>query len=79
MHERKSQGGENTEAIKKIRLEKGIGQAELGRKVGVTGAAVLAWETPGRYPEAEKLPRIAEALGCTIDALYGLPEENAAH
>jgi len=32
---------------------------------------VLAWETPGRYPEAEKLPRIADALGVTIDALYG--------
>lgn len=65
------QGGGNTEAIKRIRLEKGIGQAELGRKIGVTGAAVLAWETPGKYPEAEKLPRIADALGCTIDALYG--------
>lgn len=65
------QGGGTTEAIKRIRLEKGIGQAELGRKIGVTGAAVLAWETPGKYPEAEKLPRIADALGVSIDALYG--------
>lgn len=39
--------------------------------VGVTGAAVLAWEQPDRYPEAEKLPRIAQALHCTIDELYG--------
>ena len=39
--------------------------------VGVTGAAVLAWEQPGRYPEAEKLPKIAAALHCSIDELYG--------
>ena len=73
------QGGGNTEAIKRIRLEKGIGQAELGRKIGVTGAAVLAWETPGKYPEAEKLPRIADALGCSIDALFGLPDRHETH
>lgn len=39
--------------------------------VGVTPAAVLAWERPDCYPEAAKLPLIAAALGCTIDDLYG--------
>ena len=38
--------------------------------MGVTPAAVLAWERPGCYPEAEKLPRIAKALGCRIDDLF---------
>lgn len=67
----KSQGGGNTEGIKARRLELGIGQAELGRMVGVTPAAVLAWERPDCYPEAAKLPAIADALRCSIDALYG--------
>lgn len=67
----KSQGGASIENIKTLRLEKGIGQAELGRRIGVSPAAVLQWELVGHYPEAEKLPAIADALGCTIDALFG--------
>lgn len=43
--------------------------------VGVTGPAVKAWEDPGRYPDADKLPLIADALGCTIDALFGRPSK----
>ena len=49
----------------------GLSKAGLGRLVGVTGPSVKAWEDPGRYPEAEKLPAIADALECSIDALYG--------
>ena len=71
MHTAKSQGGGNTEAIKTLRLAKGIGQAELGRMIGVTPAAVLQMESPGCYPTADKLPLIAKALNCTIEALYG--------
>ena len=48
-----------------------LSKAELGRRVGVTGPAVKAWEDPGRYPDADKLPAIADALGVSIDALYG--------
>ena len=28
-------------------------------------------ESPGRFPEASKLPTIADALECSIDALFG--------
>ena len=70
----KSQGGETTEAIKTIRLEQGIGQAELGRRIGVSPAAVLQMESPGCYPEAARLPAIADALHCSIDALFGREE-----
>ena len=70
MRDTKSQGGGNTEAIKTLRLAQGIGQAELGRMIGVTPAAVLQMESPGCYPEAAKLPLIAAALGCRIDDLF---------
>ena len=39
--------------------------------IGVTPAAVLQMESPGCYPTADKLPLIAKALSCTIEALYG--------
>lgn len=48
-----------------------MSKAELGRRVGVTGPAVKAWEDPGRFPEADKLPLIADALDCSIDELFG--------
>ena len=41
--------------------------------LGVTTAAVLKMEKPGNYPSADKLPLIADVLGCTIDALFGDP------
>ena len=47
-----------------------MSKAELGRRVGVTGPSVNAWETAGRYPEADKLPAIADALHCSIDELF---------
>ena len=47
--------------------------------IGVTGAAVLAMETPGRFPEAAKLPAIADALDCSIDALFGREAQHEAH
>ena len=67
----KSQGGADTEAIKIFREKKELSKAELGRRVGVTGPAVKAWEDPGRFPEADKLPLIADALDCSIDELFG--------
>jgi len=48
-----------------------MGPREFARAIGVTAAAVLKMEQPGNYPSAEKLPRIAEVLDCSIDALYG--------
>lgn len=64
-------GGVNTERIKELREKAGISQAELARRLGVTRAAALYIEKPGTYPDASKLPAIANALDCTIDALFG--------
>ncbi len=55
--------------IKKYRTKKGLSQEELGRVVGVTTQAVSKWERGG-VPDAELLPKIAGALGITINMLY---------
>lgn len=54
-----------------LRREAGLSQAKLAEICGVTQAAVTAWECGTKCPTADKLPVIADTLGCTIDALFG--------
>ena len=61
----------NTEKIKELREKAGITQAELARRLGVTRAAVLFMESEGNYPQAWRLPEIANVIGCSVDALFG--------
>ena len=59
------------EYIVALRQRAGLSQAELAKKVGVTQGAVAHYEAHGRYPAADKLPAIADALECSIDELFG--------
>lgn len=53
----------------------GLSQEELAAAVGCTYQAVGAWERGDVLPTAERLPALAEALGCSIDDLYRKYEE----
>ena len=56
--------------IKKKRERIGKTQQQLADEVGVSIVMISQYEN-GRYmPSAEKLPKLAKALGCTIDELY---------
>jgi len=57
--------------IKRKREEAGLTQEELSRELGVVRQTVAMWETGKASPSANMLPRIARALGCTIEELYG--------
>lgn len=59
------------EALKAIRLSLGMTQADLAAKVGVTQSVIAMWERGATLPTASKLPDIADALNCSIDALFG--------
>lgn len=63
--------------IKKYRAVKGITQEQLGQLVGVTTQAVSKWECGGT-PDAELIPGLADALGVSIDALFGREGRSAA-
>ncbi|MEE1218679.1 MAG: helix-turn-helix transcriptional regulator [Ruminococcus sp.] len=63
--------------IKKYRTAKGITQEELGQLVGVSTQAVSKWEHGGT-PDVELLPQLAQILGVSIDALFGIEEESMA-
>ena len=60
--------------LKSIRKEKGMKQEELAAIVGVSPQAVSKWEQGG-MPDAALLPAIADALGVSIDALFGRRED----
>jgi transcriptional regulator with XRE-family HTH domain len=63
-----------------LRRERGLTQAELGRRVGVSEAAIRAYETDKRRPKRVHLERIAEALGIRYEAIadYGVVTVNEA-
>ena len=59
------------EAIRTIRKARGMTVVDLAKAVGVSHVSVIQWERGTNCPQAEKLPAIADALGVSIDALYG--------
>jgi transcriptional regulator with XRE-family HTH domain len=56
--------------IKELRLKRGFSQTQLAIKLGVCQQAVARWEAGIASPTADKLPKIAHALRCDINALY---------
>lgn len=66
--------------IKEYREAMGLTRIQVADRLGVTKVAVRKWEVGLAMPNAEKLPALADLLGCSIDALYGRdrPEERDA-
>ena len=56
--------------LKRLREAKDMTQAELAAAAGVAQSAVGNWESGIRMPTADKLPKLAAILGCTIDELF---------
>jgi transcriptional regulator with XRE-family HTH domain len=66
--------GRNLRNLRKI---KGFSQADLGRKTGVSQKVISAYERSYRLPPSTFIPRVAETLGTTPDALYDTGEGKA--
>ena len=62
--------------IRNFRKKKGLTQAELARKLGMSQKVVSAYERGYRFPQCTFIPKIAETLGVTIDALFKESQEN---
>lgn len=60
--------------LKQLRRERGLTQDQLARIVGVTPLTVSLWERGQRAPNLRSGRLLAEALGCSLDALYGSVE-----
>lgn len=53
------------------RVNKGLTQEQLAKKIFVTKQAISKWETGKGFPDASSLPSIADILDISIDQLMG--------
>lgn len=61
--------------IAQKRKAMGMIQEDLAAKLGVSSQAVSKWENDVSCPDISLLPALAEALGCTTDALLSGKED----
>ena len=62
------------QTITEFRKAKGLTQEQLAKMLGVTQGAVAQWENGLTHPAFNMLPRLAAALGVTVDELIGKEE-----
>lgn len=66
------------QAIKELRLKKGITQEELATKTDIKTRTIQRIENDDVKPRAYTVQRIAEALGVDFEKLTGIAEDNKA-
>ena len=62
--------------IKELRVQSGVAQGVLADRMGVVQSAVSSWESEVALPKTRDIPRLAQALGCSIEDLF-VPVEKA--
>ena len=60
--------------LKMLRTEKGLGQVELAKQVGVSKGIISLWENGLRQPNMSSLIELAEFFEVSIDYLVGLED-----
>jgi transcriptional regulator with XRE-family HTH domain len=55
-----------------LREAAGMTQQQIAARLGVHQSNIAFWERWDKPPRGEVLPRLAEALGVSIDALLGI-------
>nr|DAN31830.1 MAG TPA: Helix-turn-helix XRE-family like protein [Caudoviricetes sp.] len=63
--------------IERLRREKNLSQKELGEMLELTQSAISKIETGATLPSMETARKLANALGCTLDELFGAEEGEA--
>ena len=59
------------EQIAALRRANGLTQNELGERLGVSFQSVSKWENNSAVPELEKLIKMSDVFGVTLDQLVG--------
>lgn len=68
----RSVGEEYSDGLAQARVAAGLSAADLARRVHVSAALVSRWESGERNPGAQYWPLIADALGCSAEAVAAL-------
>ena len=64
--------------IREFRKKKGLSQAELGKKLGLSQKVISAYERDYRVPRGSIIPHVAETLDVSVNALYEGTENTTA-
>jgi len=59
-----------SETLRRLREERGLSQAEIGKQLFVDHSAVARWENGSRLPDAVMIHRIANCLGVNANLLF---------
>ncbi len=62
------------ENLKQLRIERGIGQIELSKEIGVSKGIISLWENGLREPSMSSLIALSIYFGVSIDYLVGLQD-----
>jgi transcriptional regulator with XRE-family HTH domain len=57
--------------LRELRLEKDIGQKEVGAIIGVSDSSIRKYESGDRTPDPTALVKLADFFGVTVDYLLG--------
>lgn len=64
-----------SDRLRRFRKEKRIRQKELAELIGVSVTSIQAYERGEYKPSFERMIKLSDALGCTIDELCGTKAE----
>ena len=64
--------------LKHTREKSGLTQEQVALKTGVASFSYVRYENPryNRYPDVRTAIKIAKVLGTTVEALWGVEQEN---
>ena len=57
--------------IKELRKQNGISQAELGKKLHVSGGTISSWEVDRTEPNMMQVLLMAKIFGCSTEEIFG--------
>lgn len=63
------------ERLKKLRDERGYTQGDLAKHLGVSQPTIVEYETGKKMPRPDKLIKLAQLLGTSVDYLLGETDE----
>jgi molybdate-binding protein/DNA-binding XRE family transcriptional regulator len=67
--------GQIQNQLRKLRVTRGFSQGELAEGVGLTRQGLYAIEQKHYLPSTEISLKLAQALGCTVEDIFSLPEQ----
>ncbi len=62
------------ERLKELRIEAGLSQLQLAKKVGITNSAIGLWEFNKRVPNLDAVIVLAEFFGVTVGYMAGVED-----